>query len=296
MGAGDVLIFNHAAHSKFHDTDPLVSGFKYILRGDLMYAAVPEDICILQQPALPEQLRTWCPETGMSFGTRDFVGQVWRCQCANDKHGSACKHAGNWQDYRTDPLTSTSFADKNGPGTNGIHKVCVVISGRRASGKDFVASALLVALKSTGLQAAVCSWAAASSFHRDAVEAQASVSEREDLDAGKQPEQCTSNILLFTDVSSVQQISWLKDRFGNIGSVVLLRIDASDQVREKRGWRPTLANDTPVSETELDSFREWDACFDNSSDAALGMVEEWVANTVVPRIFSCIKSADECEV
>jgi hypothetical protein len=292
--AGDVLIFNHAAHSKFHDTDPLLDGFKYILRGDLMYAAVPEDLGILQQPTLPEQLRTWCPETGKSFGTRDFVGQVWRCQCANDKHGSACKHAGNWQDYRTDPLTSTNFADKDRAGRNGIHKVAVVISGKKACGKNFVASALLVALKSKGLQAAKCSWAAVGSSAKHTVKAETSMNEQEDLDAAMQTEQDTANILLFTDISSGRQIAWLKNQFGDTGRVVFLRIDTSDQVRDKRGWTPTLANNTPVSETELDSFRGWDACFDNSGDSAHGMVEEWVANTVVPRVFSCISSAVEC--
>jgi len=88
---GDVLIFDHAGRSAFHSGGAVTSGSKYIMRSDLLYAAIPEDLPLLLQPTLPAAERTWCPMTANQLGTRDFTGQVWLCECAMDQHGAAAR-------------------------------------------------------------------------------------------------------------------------------------------------------------------------------------------------------------
>lgn len=304
--AGDVLIFNHSGDSKFHDTEPVLDGCKYILRGDLMYAAVEEDIAILQNPTIPLELRTWCSQTGAGFGTRDFVGQVWKCQCANDKHGYACKHAGSvWQDYRSDCLTSSTFGDKDMVQATRKNRICVLISGKQASGKDYVSSVLQLALQAKGLCTAQASSGSVISRARSAKSAENDCHSEEkqyesaqrdqllnDLDfkcglseVWRKADEACADILLLTDFRLHREYDWLTKKSGGRKNLVLLHIDASDAARLQRGWR---AEDTLDSEIELDGFSGWDACFDNSSDATQGLVEEWVDNTVVPRVLSCI--------
>jgi hypothetical protein len=153
--AGDVLIFDHAGRSVFHDAEPVLSGCKYILRGDLMYAAVLEDRVLLQQPFLPVERRKWCPKTAADFGTRDFVGQVWKCDCAKDQHGSGCKHTtAAWHDYRSDVFStcSTCCSETGSISADYEQTVCVLIGGKRGVGKDYIASKLQPLLEAKGLQ------------------------------------------------------------------------------------------------------------------------------------------------
>merc|ERR1719382_2267391 len=95
-------MFDHCGRSVFHDALPVGSGRKYILRGDVLYAAIPEDVKLLDQLCLIPAPRSWCSATAEEFGTRDFTGQVWTCDCAKYKHGSAVCHHGSWQSYHDD--------------------------------------------------------------------------------------------------------------------------------------------------------------------------------------------------
>jgi hypothetical protein len=158
--AGDVLIFDHGGRSIFHDAEPVLDGCKYILRGDLLYTALQEDMCILQNPTLPPEMRKWCPETAADFGTRNFMGQVWKCDCAKDHHGSSCCiHVGDISQSCNTPTCSTacsSCSDVIGCPPSSMPKVCILVSGKRACGKDYVASALQATLEIHGFRVGRC--------------------------------------------------------------------------------------------------------------------------------------------
>lgn len=81
---GSVLVFNHSGESVLHDGEIVVSGEKYILRGDVLYTAIHEDVPLLKNPSC----KTWCENTAKRRGTRNYIGQVWICWCAVDDVGA----------------------------------------------------------------------------------------------------------------------------------------------------------------------------------------------------------------
>lgn len=295
--AGDVLVFDHAGRSVLHDAQPVGSGRKYILRGDVMYAAVPEDIGRLDQDCLQPGPRTWCAATAAEFGTRDFTGQVWTCDCAKDRHGSdAC--CSGWQSYHED---ATAASSPRRVGRAGRAMTTVLISGKRASGKDYVGSLLQCALEARGLCVA-----SKSSASKDAACLDTDREHKEEHSSAidkhhwardvEDPEQCLrevwqqaaaaqADVLLVTDFRTRADYRFFAQQC-EAHSLFLLRVEASEGARQQRGWAPGAERDTFYSETDLDSFVGWTACFDNSSDEAAGLAEEWISHTVLPRLLA----------
>lgn len=315
--AGDVLIFDHGGRSVFHDAEALTDGCKYILRGDVMYAAMEEDRTLLQQPSLPVELRKWCPHTAADFGTRDFVGQVWKCECAKDKHGSCSKHSSAaWQDYHSDISTCCSTcSEPESVVTDCRQRICVLVSGKRASGKDYVASILQPALEAKGLSVQRCAVGAINKkayaawvgidaarleedrefkeSHRIAMVQHHKARNARDpewclKELWRQADEACADVLLLTDFRTHEDYQWFLEKSSSRDKLVLLRIEASNEARLSRGWIPDPAKDMLYSETDLDIFSGWDACFDNSSDGSSEVVSEWITNTAVPRVLSRI--------
>lgn len=83
---GKALVFNHAENT-LHDGEPVKSGVKYILRTDVLYTLVDEDLPILLGESDPSQ-RMWCEKTAAMKGTRNYVGETWRCMCGDDSCGA----------------------------------------------------------------------------------------------------------------------------------------------------------------------------------------------------------------
>lgn len=315
--AGDVLVFDHGGQSVFHDGEPVRSGCKYILRGDLLYVAVEEDRPVLEIPVLPPELRKWCNKTAADFGTRDFIGQVWTCECSKDKHGSGCcKHGiDSWQDDHSVPSTSIACADIDGTARECKRRVCILLSGKRASGKDFVASVLRPSLEAAGLSTVQC---AMGSINKKAYAEKAGIDaarlekdrefkelhrvamvEHHKARNAEDPEWCLKQVwseaeyagaavLLLTDFRTRRDHRWFSDQCGHERSLICLRIEASNEARSARGWQFDMVKDSLYSEVDLDAFSGWDACLDNSGDWTTGLVDEWVKYTVVPRVLSSI--------
>jgi len=99
-------------------------------------------------------------------------------------------------------------------------------------------------------------------------------------------EEAGADVLLLPDFRSLSDLRWFERRCGTASGLVLLRIGASEAARRARGWQPDAAKDGLYSETDLDSFEGWDACFDNTADDSAGLVEEWVHQTAMPRILA----------
>jgi hypothetical protein len=137
---GKALLFSHV-HNTLHEGEPVMDGVKYICRGDVLYSALPEDIPLLLRPLLPPEERMFCLETAGSHGTRNYVGQVWLCACGLDHHGRHhCLSSGSLS-------PSPSFL----PSAAGALRF-VLVSGKRAAGKDHMAKLLEVALAAEGLR------------------------------------------------------------------------------------------------------------------------------------------------
>jgi len=277
---GDVLMFDHAGRSVFHDARPVSSGSKYILRGDVLYAAVPDDVPQLDELSPRTAPRTWCSQTAEEFGTRDFIGQVWTCDCAKDKHGStAC--CGQWKSHLDDDsAASTAASEDNLSAIEGCVTKVVLISGKQASGKDFICSLLQQALEAQGLRVARRSLSSSSRktpadiptedpFHR--------------LSAlWRKVNKLKEDVLLVTDFSRHFEHQFFREHCGSQG-LALLRVEANQEARIRRGWVPEVARDVVGAEDELDSSVDWLACFDNSADG-LALAEEWIERTALPRV------------
>lgn len=106
-------------------------------------------------------------------------------------------------------------------------------------------------------------------------------------------DEACADVLLLTDFRTQEDYQWFLEKCGGRGNLVLLRIEADSEARLKRGWRPDPAKDLLYSETDLDNFLGWDACFDNSSNGAGELVAEWISRTVVPRVLSHVTSGKD---
>lgn len=197
----------------------------------------------------------------------------------------------------------------------------ILISGKRASGKDFVGSMVEAQLKALGVRA---HRAALGAVNKRAYAAKAGVSLERLLHdrAFKEqhrvtmvahhtarnradPEWCLkqvvasaeeagAQVLVLTDLRTRQDLAWFEARAKAQGrELVLLRVEASDAARAARGWDKHEVKDALVTEVDLDSFVGWTAQLDNSAhkpcdapegEGGEGLVTEWVRNTVLPRV------------
>ena len=156
---GKALVFNHVFNT-LHDGAPVLTGKKFIMRGDILYTVLPEDQHLL--PPVTQsvnsdrqnlQQRLWCPFTASKHGTRNHVGEVWYCACANDKHGATLEGGGGKCWHRNDDdnivgekLELVKDIDEKSLSLKSNNdeqpKVLVLISGKRGVGKDYISDLL----------------------------------------------------------------------------------------------------------------------------------------------------------
>jgi len=101
-----------------------------------------------------------------------------------------------------------------------------------------------------------------------------------------------SKCAVVTDVrqaEDIQPLLHVKQICPNI-SVLLVRINASDNARLSRGWLRTSYDDH-ICETDLDNYQGWDVIFDNSSQG-LEHIEHFVSTVLKPKILSCINNKE----
>lgn len=321
---GSALIFDHV-NNVLHDGAEVKSGVKYIMRGDVLYEVFEEDIPQLLNNVFtlePNRLH-WCPETAIKYGTRNHVGEVWLCDCADDGHGSGIYHGEAFScadeyvskkdsDEKKEEVSSASTAES----LNDLHDkdvqplLYILVSGKRASGKDYITNLLYDSLVAKGISVHRTalghinkrSYAASIGIdamrlekdrefkesHRIAMIAHHTARNAQDpewclKEVKSNAKQANAEILLLSDIRTLQDLHWFKQQ---PGEVVLLRITASDETRKSRGWNPCPKKDSLPTETELDSFFNWTACWDNSefSTESTQLLHEWIEYTVIPRI------------
>jgi len=302
---GKALIFSQV-ESTLHDAEPVERGVKHILRGDVLYAALPEDVPLLASSPAPPEQRLWCERTAALRGTRNFVGEVWRCRCGSDDCGARA---------RAGPTTAASaLHDERAPAADGRGDTSgprlILISGKRAAGKDHVAARVAAALRSTGARVHVASlgainkraYAARTGVDLERLTTDRAFKEEHRLALVRhhsernraEPGWCTSAVLtaardagadalLLTDLRTRADLQW----FLGLGTAAptLLRVDATDASRHARGSPADPLRDGLPTEIELDRFTGWTACFDNSDDSPAGarLLDEWIHLTVLPR-------------
>lgn len=321
---GSALIFDHV-NNVLHDAAEVKSGEKYIMRGDVLYEVFEEDVPQLLNnvSALEPNILHWCPETAIKYGTRNHVGEVWLCDCADDGHGSAihsCKkhyfpdgyisQEGVGEEKKEVCSDSPVEAINDFQDRDVLLSIYILVSGKRASGKDYITNLLYDYLIAKGI-----------SVHRTAlghinkrsyaasigIDAMRLENDREFKESHRlamiahhtarnvlDPEWClkevksnaqqaNAEVLLLSDIRTLQDLNWFKQQ---PGEVVMLRITASDEARKSRGWNYCPQKDSLHTETELDSFLDWTACWDNSdcSTESAQLLHEWIEYTVIPRI------------
>ena len=314
---GKALVFNHALNT-LHDGESVTQGVKYIMRGDILYTALPEDLPLLPEitpsGVVPDDVlkeRHWCPIAASKHGTRNHVGEVWYCVCAVDNHGADVE-SDCWHNNDTNIKTKVLSTITNElPSNDSIKpKVMLLLSGKRAAGKDHVANKLQSVFSSRGFS--VCRTALGNinkeeyakkagidvkrlltdrtfkEQHRVAMIAHHTQRNRED------PEWCLkqifhqaqdSDILILSDLRTRDDLAWFQNQKKPL---VSLRITASPTARSRRGWEPCPVKDSLHTEIDLDEYTGWSACYDNSIDTEVGgfLLDDWIEQTVIPRMLS----------
>jgi prolyl 4-hydroxylase len=321
---GSVLIFDHV-NNVLHDGAEVKSGVKYIMRGDVLYELFEEDVIQLLHNvySLEPNILHWCPETANKYGTRNHVGEVWLCDCADDGHGSGIRHfaAFSGADEYVSKEDSNEAKEELSPAStaealNDLHDqdvqslIYILVSGKRASGKDYITNLLYDSLIAKGISVHRTalghinkrSYAASIGIdamrlendrefkesHRIAMVAHHTARNARDpewclKEVQSNAKQANAEVLLLSDLRTLQDLHWFEQQ---PGEVVLLRITASDESRKSRGWDPCPKKDSLNTETELDRFLNWTACWDNSdcSTESDRLLHEWIEYTVIPRI------------
>ena len=318
---GCVLLFDHV-NNVLHDGAEVKSGVKYIMRGDVLYEAFPEDVHKLLNHVSTKDPKTlhWCPETAIKYGTRNYVGEVWLCDCAKDGHGSEIPNSEAYSspkedlseensDQEEEKVNPTSRAEalNDLPEEDLQPLIYILVSGKRASGKDYITNLLYEALiaqdisvhraalgrinkrsyaESVGIDAIrLENDREFKESHRLAMVAHHAARNAEDPEwclriVKDNAKQANAKVLLLSDLRTLQDLAWFKQQ---PGEVVLLRITASDEARKLRGWEPCLKKDSLHTEIELDSFFDWTACWDNSDSSQEGnqLLHEWIEKTSI---------------
>lgn len=96
-----------------------------------------------------------------------------------------------------------------------------------------------------------------------------------------------ADILILSDLRLKEDIQLFK-KYTDFEPIIL-RIDATDEVRKARGWDPNEKKDSLPTEIDMDDYRNWTAVFDNSN-IEKPVLLEWIRNTVSPRLFSLFDS------
>lgn len=286
---GKVLVFNHTENI-LHDGEPVAEGEKYILRDDVLYTAFEEDYEILENTSTPSKDRMWSNEAAKRGDTKSYVGEIWHCQCGDDLCG-----------VKKIPAPSEDHA-KHSP------MRVILLRGKRASGKDFVADKIQRALEKLHWRVHRTSlgalnkqmYAKERNIDLDRLEndrkfkeehRQAMIKHHAQLDV-LNPEWAVksvldaavdekADILIVSDIRRLKDLEWFQKKSPT--TPILLRIDAELEARLERGLDPDPVKDQLLTEVELDDFQAWTSRFDNSciTEDSAKKVEEWVQSSVV---------------
>jgi len=303
---GKVLVFNHTENI-LHDGEPVNEGEKYILRGDILYTAFEEDYKMLENTPIPSEHRMWSNEAARRGDTKSYVGEIWHCQCGDDLCG-----------VKKIPAPSEDHSIK----TNKLSPMRVILlSGKRASGKDFVADKIQRALEKLHWRVhrtslGILNKQAYAKEHNIDVNRlekdrkfkeehrQAMIMHHTKLD-DLDPEWAVksvlhaavdekADILLVSDIRRLKDLEWFQKNSPT--APILLRIDADDVARLERGWDPNPAKDQLLTEVELDDYQAWTSLFDNSciTEDSGKKVEEWIQSSVVlPLVLDSTRANEE---
>lgn len=191
-------------------------------------------------------------------------------------------------------------------------KLLVLLSGKRASGKDYVANLLDKAFSERGFK--VCRTALGNinkQVYANLVgidverllndrafkeEHRVAIVEHHTKRNSDDPEWCLklvfekvvgSDIMILSDLRTLADLIWFQKQ--KI-PVVLLRINASDGARKECGWDPSPVKDMLHTETDLDNFKEWSALVDNSDNTENGILklQNWIDMTIIPKVMDAI--------
>jgi len=313
---GKALIFNHALNT-LHDGSDVLTGRKFIMRGDILYTAIPEDIHLLptveticSDDALIQ--RHWCPSTALKHGTRNQIGEVWYCVCANDMHGATLEHVSTpqvcWHMDDDATISNNLTSNKEMSNSRVTTKLVILLSGKRAVGKDFIANEINRALIEQGFTVHRTAlgninkqlYAESANIDVDRLMNDREFKESHRVDMIKHhtqrnqvdPEWCLKqvindarnfDVLLLSDIRTTADLQWFQNQNT---ALALLRINISDITRKQLGWEPCPVKDSLHTETELDMYHDWTACWDNSDVTEEGktLLDEWIKLTVLPRI------------
>lgn len=73
----------------------------------------------------------------------------------------------------------------------------------------------------------------------------------------------TKPIVIISDIRRKNDIKYFKENSFNIRTV---RISASDEIRENRGWKFENNVDNVQSECDLDDYNQWDLYIENNGE------------------------------
>ena len=172
--------------------------------------------------------------------------------------------------------------------TNSYPKVVILLSGKRKSGKDFLADLLQTQLREESVTIRLAgpikeAYARENCLDYEEMLSPSSYKEnhrlgliemqarwwREDYaglceaaikkyQAGRRP------IWIVSDCRGETDVRYFRERFG--AKVRTVRIEAIEEVRRRRGWVFTTGVDDVKSECGLDNVNDWDMVVENSGD------------------------------
>jgi len=205
---------------------------------------------------------------------------------------------------------------QSSPSVNKFKRIAVVLSGKRMTGKDYVCTKLVSLCLNAGIKTeriamsdqVKISFAAhnpevdGKRLFEDSVYKQSLkpriVEHFEKISKGDQNyflsqvvnNQVSSKLLkeneifLFTDIRTMANVEFLKR--SEFSHVLWMRITADEESRKQRGWTLTDV-DKMFTETEMDTFKEWDYIISNNNGEN---VQEYLEHTILPALSKLMKS------
>ena len=300
---GKALVFNHTENT-LHDGKPVEEGEKYILRGDVFYRAFEEDYSLLENSTLPPELRMWSNEAAERGDTKSYIGEIWHCQCGDDLCGVKKIPAPSDLSIRTNILSPMRV---------------ILLSGKRASGKDYIANKIQQSFEKLNWKVHRTSLGIlnkqiyAKKHHIDVNRLEkdrcfkeehrlAMIRHHTDMDklnpewavesVLQSAEDEKADILLVSDIRRLKDLEWFQKN--SPINPILLRIDADNESRLQRGWDPNPEKDQLPTEVELDEYQAWTSRFDNSVSNDEGKkVDDWIRSSVVLPIVLELSCSDD---
>lgn len=72
------------------------------------------------------------------------------------------------------------------------------------------------------------------------------------------------NIFILADLRHKFEVKFFKEELKNLGfKMIFIRIESSDEIKEKRGWKFIEEIDENITEKDLDDFLQWDFVLEN---------------------------------